>query len=306
MKANHQQRTPNANMTNQPIPILIDTDIGDDVDDALALALALRAPEVALIGITTVFRDAPRRAILAGELLRVWNREDVPVVAGCSEPFVPAWDSLHEGRALGRQFDALDPALTWEDTLHATTFIIEQVRAHHARGEMLTLVPIGALTNIALAFQLAPDIVSQCRVVMMGGKWSDDFPEWNILCDPEAAAMVFNSGAQIHMIGLDVTLQCVLDDAQIQMFRDSEKTSVRWLGQLIDLWNHPVVLHDPLTILSLFTELVKFEPKCLTVGLNEKEVRARTRPTDGQPNVQAAVSVSSEAAAALFIERIMS
>lgn len=254
-------------MSNRPIPILIDTDIGDDIDDALALAVALRSPEVELIGITTVFRDAPRRAILARELLRVWGREDVPVVAGCSEPFFPAWDSLHEGRALGRQFEALDPALTWQDTLHAVTFIIDQVRARHARGETLTLVTIGALTNLALAFQLAPDIKAGCRVVMMGGKWSDDFPEWNILCDPEAAAMVFNSGAPIQMIGLDVTLQCVLDAAQIQALRDSAKPSVRWLGQLIDLWNHPVVLHDPLTILSLFTELVQFEPKRLTVGL---------------------------------------
>jgi purine nucleosidase len=201
-------------MNANPLPILLDTDIGDDIDDALALTVVLNSPELELVGVTTVFRDAPRRAILARQLLDMGGRGDVPAVAGCSEPLFPSWDKFPGGKSLGRQFEALDDSLQWTDTNRAVEFIIDKVRDFASRGERLTLVPIGALTNLALAFLWAPDIIPQCRVVLMGGKWGSKFAEpdaeWNILCDPEAAALVFRSGVDLTMVGLDVTMQCVL------------------------------------------------------------------------------------------------
>ena len=287
------------------IPIILDTDIGDDIDDALALTVALNSAEIEIVGVTTVFRDAPRRAILAREVLRLLNRNEVPVFAGCSQPLLPDWENFPGGIAVGRQFEALAPDLKWEETRHATDFIIESARAVAARGQTLTLVTIGALTNIALAFHLAPDIISLVKVVMMGGKWSDDFPEWNILCDPEAAAMVFGSGADISMVGLDVTLQCVLSKEQEQMFLDSPHEHARFLGKLIQLWGHAVTLHDPLTVLTLFSDIVQFEPKHLQVGLHGEKIRARTMEKAGAPNVSAAVKVDVEHAKSLFLARAL-
>ena len=287
------------------ISIILDTDIGDDIDDALALTVALNSPELNFLGVTTVFRDAPRRALLAREVLRLLNREEVPVIAGCSEPLLPDWENFPDGQKLGRQFEALDSNLKWDDARHAVDFIIETARDFAARGETLTLVPIGALTSIALAFHLAPDIVSKCRIVMMGGKWGDDFPEWNILCDPEAAAMVFRSGADLTMVGLDVTTQCVLSKEQEQMFHDSPNAHARFLGKLIQLWGHPVMLHDPLTVLTLFTDVVKFAPKQLEIGLHGEKIRARTIEVEGEPNVAAAVEVDVERAKQLFLERVL-
>lgn len=288
-----------------PIPILLDTDIGDDIDDALALAVALNSPELSLAGITTVYRDAPRRAILAHELLKLLGREDVPVHAGCSEPLFPDWENVRGGREVGRQFEALDPSLKWTDQRHGVDFIIEQARGYAGRGETLTLGPIGALTNIALAFQLAPDIVPQCKVVLMGGKWSGPYAETNIRSDPEAAAMVFGSGADLAMVGLEVTMQCLLTKEEERCFHDSPHAPVRFLGQLIDLWGHPVALHDPLTVLAVFSDVVNFAPMRIEIGLQGEETRSRTTPIDGEPNVRVAVEVDVARAKSLFLERVL-
>lgn len=285
--------------------IILDTDIGDDIDDALALTVALNSAEIKVVGVTTVFRDAPRRAILAREVLRLLNRNEVPVFAGCSEPLLADWENFPGKKELGRQFEEIDPNLTWDEPRHACDFIIETARQFAARGETLTLVTIGALTNIALAFHLAPDIVSLVKIVMMGGQWGEDFLEWNIRCDPEAAAMVFQSGADISMVGLDVTLQCVLSKEQERMFHDSPHEHARFLGRLIQLWEHKVTLHDPLTVLTLFSDVVQFEPKHLTVGLHGDKIRARTLPGEGKPNVSAAVKVDVERAKSLFLERAL-
>ncbi len=283
--------------------LIVDTDIGDDIDDALALTVALNSPEIELIGVTTVFRDAPKRALLAREVLKLMER-DVTVVAGCSEPLLPDWEHFPGGQNLGRQFEALDKDLKWDDTRHAVNFIIETVRERHARGESTTISPIGALTNIALAFHLAPDIISQCKVVLMGGKWSDNTAEWNILCDPEAAAMVFKSGVDLTMVGLDVTTQCVLSKDEEKQFDDSPHAHARFLGQLIKLWGHDVTLHDPLTILTLFSDCVQFESKRMHVGLAGDE-RARTIVTEGAPNCRVATKVDVARAKSLFLERAL-
>ncbi len=286
-------------------PIILDTDIGDDIDDALALAVALNSPEVELVGVTTVFRDAGRRAILARRLLELMNRDDVPVFAGCSQPLLPDWSNFPGGQAVGRQFETLGPDDKWNATRHAVDFLIQTARSFAAQNRKLTIVTIGALTNLALAFQLAPEITQHCRVAMMGGQWSEDFAEWNILCDPEAAAMVFRSGADLTMVGLDVTLRCVLSKEQEAMFSASPHSHARFLGQLIELWGHQVTLHDPLTILTLFSDVVRFEPRHLQVGLHDARSRARTQVLEGAPNVSAGVEVDAERAKSLFLERAL-
>ncbi len=286
------------------ISIILDTDIGDDVDDALALAVALHSPEIEVVGITTVFRDAPRRALLTREVLRVFGRSDIPVFAGCSQPLLPDWENFPGGKQLGRQFETLDAAVQWDESRHAVDYLIQTAREFAGRGERLTLVPIGALTNIALAFHLAPDIVSSVSVRLMGGLWGRADKEWNILCDPEAAAMVLGSGADLTLVTIDVTEQVVLSDEQNQRFFDSAEPGARFLGELIKLWGHRVVLHDPLTILTLFSDLVTFERMRLQVPLCG-EKRAQTERIEGVPNALVSTEVKAEDAKELFLERVL-
>jgi purine nucleosidase len=290
-----------------PIPLVLDTDIGDDVDDALALAIALNSPEIELRGVTTVFRDAPRRAQLAREVLRLAERE-VPVVAGASAPLLQPFSAISGGAQLGRQFETLkdvppETLSTETSSLHAVEFLRSQILEAHQAGQKLTIAPIGPLTNIALLFSMYPDVVPLCRLVVMGGYWSKASAEWNILCDPEAAHIVFRAGAELSMVGLDVTLRCQLNEAQVADIRAHSEQRVRFLGELIDLWGHVVTLHDPLTLLTLFDDCVRFEPKRIEVKL-DAEQRAHTVVVEGEPNAQVAVDVDVERAVALFLERL--
>ncbi len=288
----------------KPIPIFLDTDIGDDVDDALALAIILNSPELFLRGVTTVFRDAPRRALLAREVLRLFGRDDVPVAAGASQPLLEPYEAIPGGAHLGRQFEALGQAEAPALEPHAIDFLAERIRQAARDGERPTVVAIGPLTNIALLFARHPDTVVQCRLLVMGGYWKEPRPEWNIRCDPEAAAMVFRSGADITMVGLDVTLKCVLSDEQVARFREAGTPRATFLADLIALWNHPVTLHDPLTLLTLFDECVRFEEKCIQVMLAD-ETRAHTVAADGPPNARVAVDVDVERAVSLFMQRAL-
>jgi inosine-uridine nucleoside N-ribohydrolase len=288
----------------KPISIILDTDIGDDVDDALALAVALNSPEIELRGVTTVFRDAPRRALLAQQLLQLWQR-DVPVRAGTSKPLIKPYSAIPGGANLGKQFEVLDPSLRYEISRHAVDFIIETAQGGEFSAESpLTICPIGPLTNIALALAKEPEIIACTRIVLMGGQWSKPGVEWNIVCDPEAAAIVFNSGANITMVGLDVTLQCVLSEAQIEQLGSAGTPRAGLLYDLIKLWGHKVTLHDPLTLLTLFDDCVQFEDKHLEVVLNETEY-GRTKVIDGTPNCRVAIAVDVERAVNLFMERVL-
>ena len=286
----------------KPISIILDTDIGDDVDDALALAIALNSPEIDLIGVTTVFRDAPRRALLAQQLLGLFNR-DVPVHAGCSKPLVISYDELPGGANLGKQFEALDTSLEYDNRQHAVDSIIETAQEFGADNP-LTICPIGPLTNIALLLAKAPEIMPRIRIVLMGGWWSEPKAEWNIRCDPEAAAMVFNSGADITMVGIDVTKQCVLNDAQVEQFQEAGTPHAKFLYDLIKLWKHQVTLHDPLTLLTLFDDCVQFEPRRIKVELCG-ERRGDTVVIDGPPNCRVATKVDADRAVQLFMERVL-
>jgi inosine-uridine nucleoside N-ribohydrolase len=291
-----------ASFAMKPISIILDTDIGDDVDDALALAIALNSPEINLLGVSTVFRDAPRRALLAQQILALFNR-DVPVRAGCSKPLLLSWDELPGGANLGKQFEALDSSLRYEEKQHAVDFIIETAQAC-SEDNPLTICPIGPLTNIALLLAKAPEIIPRIRIVLMGGWWSEPKAEWNIRCDPEAAAIVFNSGADITMVGIDVTKQCVLSDAQVEQFHEAGTPRAKFLYDLIKLWQHKVTLHDPLTLLTLFDDCVQFGPRRIKVELCG-EKRGCTVESEGAPDCRAAVAVDVDRAVDLFMERVL-
>jgi len=291
------------------LPVILDTDIGDDIDDALALAVILNSPELDLIGITTVFRNAPRRAVLADHLLSVWEHPEVPVCAGVSRPLVQAFDPQ-----LGSQFEILDEDTLDEPTEHAVDFLIAETGAEEPEPpeNPVTILAIGPLTNVALAIAREPQLVSSSRLVLMGGAWDTQSPyfksEWNIECDPEAAHMVFESGIDISMIGLDVTMRCMLEDKHVQQIASHQTPQAQLLSRLIELWmrdtNHPPILHDPLAVLALFDDCLKFEEKKIEIALCGEE-RGQTRVLRGKSNARVAVDVDVPRAIDLFMERLL-
>ena len=288
--------------------IIIDTDVGDDIDDALALALALNSPELNIRGITTVFRNTDLRTQLALKLLKTFRRDDIPVARGIAKPIMEQWDTT----LIPNQCALLDEEIEYNCNLHAVDFIIEEVM----KQDNIVLVPIGPLTNIAAAIIKKPSIVHNTQIVMMGGMANVPYPEWNIVCDPEAAAIVFNSGIPITMVGLDVTLKCRLNEEQLNQINKSNNEQHNFLSSLIDVWMKTSgilpILHDPLALAVLIDPSlvetqdmhIKVETKGeFTRGVTVDSVNVFTGERQ-KPNANVCVDVDADRFIDLFLERV--
>ncbi len=211
--------------------VLIDTDIGDDIDDALALALALRSPEIELRGVTTVFGDTLRRAYLASHLLHVYGREDIPIAAGRQEPLqlrhrpsgVPQAAILDRNEECSVLSDCSGPEL-----------IVQMAMSYPGR---LTLLCLGPLTNVALALSIEPRLFMAIRsIIMMGGSSGTPLPEWNVRSDARAAQMVLGAGVPVTILGLNITKRCQLQEQDIEALRNAHSPQTRLLSQLLAVW----------------------------------------------------------------------
>lgn len=245
--------------------ILIDTDIGDDIDDALALAYALGEESLDLIAITTVFRKTDLRTKIALQLLQTYNRLDIPVATGIRNPFISKINELETPC----QWDDSYSNIAENCSLNAIELIVKTVK----ENPDVTIVPIGPLTNIACAIRMYPEIMAEVPLVIMGGKIPGSYPEWNILCDPEAASIVFSSYKNVTMVGLDVTEKCRLTHDDVERIHHSGTARHNLLYKLIKQWSHGLdifpVLHDPLTVGYLaHPELLKMEKKHVSVELS--------------------------------------
>lgn len=212
--------------------MIIDTDIGGDIDDALTLAMALHSSAVNLLGITTVYIGNEWRCGIARQMLAAFGREDIPVFFGAEKPLMGTWGEASPGAN------------------HGVDFIIRT-----ARERKITLLVIGPMTNIGLALAMAPDIVPNVEIYAMGGMVTRAHPEWNILCDPEAAQIVLNSGARVTLVGLDVTERCTLSKEESIALVAGENSEMLFLqGEMHKFFSNfsfLPTLHDPLTLLCL-------------------------------------------------------
>src|SRR5438309_3056222 len=199
-----------------PTPVLIDCDPGHD--DAIALLLALASPEVEVLGVTSVAgnQTLDKTTANAIRVLEFAGRPDVPVAAGADRPLVR--EQFVAGEVHGETgLDGPDLPPPQSDPVeqHAVDFLAEKIRASE---RPVTLIPIGPLTNVALMLALHPDARPE-RIVLMGGAIAEGnvtpAAEFNIWCDPEAAARVFASGIDVTMIGLDVTHKALFTSAHI-------------------------------------------------------------------------------------------
>ncbi|HVB23951.1 MAG TPA: nucleoside hydrolase [Ktedonobacteraceae bacterium] len=234
--------------------VLIDTDIGDDIDDALALAVALRSPEIAIRAITTVSGATQRRAQLAAHLLHTFERDDIPIAAGLSMPL------QYRHRPAGVAQAAILPNNAPSriiSPLSGPELIIQTANAYAGR---LTLVCIGPLTNVATALTLDPHLFLAIRkIFMMGGTSSIPLPDWNVRSDAKAAQIVLASGIPVTMLGLNITSRCQLRACDIAQLRNDHSPQAQFLSRLLAIWQRHrsrwharlPYLHDPLTIAVL-------------------------------------------------------
>lgn len=288
--------------------IMIDTDIGDDIDDALAISLTLNSPELELIGLTTVYKNTRIRTKLALQLLQAYGRLDIPVATGIGAPLVNKVDTDSIPCQWADDYENIHANCEQ----HAVDFLIEQAAKHPD----VTIVAIGPLTNIASAVIKAPDIMKQVDIVMMAGMYSTPYPEWNVVCDPEAARIVFDAGLKLSMVGLDVTLQCRLSDEDVARIKNAAVSEVHFLSRLLTQWmdssKHLPILHDPLTVAYLsHPELLEMKRKRILVEYKGEYTRGVTVEQQdvffGRPvetNVNVAVNVDHNRFIEMFMQRL--
>src|SRR6266849_8377590 len=196
--------SPSSTVPAVPEKVIIDTDIGDDIDDAFALALALRSPELQILGVTTTFGDTETRAKLVDRFLAEVGRPEIPVAAGT--PTVSKGTFTQRRYAEGGH----DAKPSHPD---AVSFILEQIRRYPGQ---VTLIAIGPLMNVGAIIDKDPATLRKLkRVVIMGGSIKRGYgdlgytpprppkPEWNILNDIPSAQKLFASGVPLFVMPLD-------------------------------------------------------------------------------------------------------
>jgi inosine-uridine nucleoside N-ribohydrolase len=200
--------------------VIIDTDPG--VDDALALLLAMRSPELKIEAITAVAGNVPLELTLPNALrmVEIAGRSDIPVAAGAKAPLLRRLVTaayVHGENGLG---GAVFPEPTTKPVAEPAAQLIRQIVRKYPVE--VTLLPIGPLTNIATALNLDSELAGMVRgVVMMGGSLSGGnitpAAEFNVYVDPEAARIVFQSGIPITMVGLDATRKTSLTENHVRV-----------------------------------------------------------------------------------------
>jgi inosine-uridine nucleoside N-ribohydrolase len=221
--------------------ILIDTDPG--IDDAMAIFYALASPELQVVGLTTVFGNAhtPTCTRNALRLLEIAGRSDVPVAEGAHQPIAmpfrgPA-DFVHGADGQGNIDDRRPVAVPLD--IDATRFIVDTVMSSPGQ---ITLVPIGPLTNIALAMLAEPQLAANVAgIVLMGGNAfcggnASPAAEANILNDPEAADIVFGAACPIVMAGLDVTERTHMSGAQLDRIATADNPRAQHLSRILPFY----------------------------------------------------------------------
>lgn len=241
-------------MADERIPLLFDTDIGSDIDDAVALAYLLRHPRCELLGITTVSGEPEERARLASAVCRAAGREDVPIHSGSARPLLIAPKQPH-----AEQKSVL-PRWSHREEFAPSTAVPFLQRTIRERPGEVALLAVGPLTNVGVLFAMDPEIPKLLkRLVLMAGVYTTRVSgsprtEWNVANDPHAAAIVFAAEVpEIVAFGLDVTLRCCLEPAICRERIRGGPLDV--VADMAEVWFKRakyLVFHDPLAAVGIF------------------------------------------------------
>lgn len=236
------------------LKVIIDTDIGDDIDDAFAILFAMKL-NFDIIGVTTVYKNTEQRARMTKKLLKLYGQgyENVPVFAGCGKPIASA---MKDAPTLCQYTPDIDDEIYAPDSVNeddAIDFIIDSCKKY---GKELTIIAIGPFTNIAHVIERDANALSLARdVVIMGGAFYKQYSDWNVICDVEAADVMFRSLKNIKCLGADVTHKLPLDESDDRRILKADKSeAVKYVSEIYAKWKADTgkttgVLHDPLAIL---------------------------------------------------------
>jgi inosine-uridine nucleoside N-ribohydrolase len=277
-----------------PQKVIIDTDIGDDIDDAYALTLAEHSPELEILGVTTAWGDTALRAQLAARLLAIAGANKIPV-----EPGVPTHSKTNFSQ---RAWAAAAPAPAHGN---AVDFLLAQARRY---PHQVTLIAIGPLTNVGAAIDRDPSGFRLfSRVVLMGGSIHCGYgnpratpppppqPEYNIAMDPDAARKLLASGVPIFMMPLDST-QWKLDDGKLAQVAAHSTPSTDALLVLTTEWQLATHQRTP-TLFDAMAVTYALRPEiCPTTPLRlQVDDKGFTRVVDGQVNAHACLKGNGDA-----------
>lgn len=282
--------------------LVIDTDIGTDVDDLWTLAMVLGLPMLELQAVTVVYGDTDLRARLASVALSTMGL-DVPVYRGCEQPMsgkAVVWGG-HEGEGV----------LGMNDTSYASGDAVDVlIKLAAADPGSLNVLAIGPLTNIATAIQRDPSFARNVRrLVVMGGEFQAGWPEHNFACDVDATDIVMRSGAAITVVPLDQTLRVAVDEIDVdriaavhplgELMTDQARRFWRWLSGLRPgMSSDRSWAHDPLTLLALtHPYLFSCTPMAVAVGVDG---RVRGTP-DESSTIEVVTDLDAVPAHAAFL-----
>jgi purine nucleosidase len=311
------------------LPILFDTDIGSDVDDALALGVILGSPEIELVAVTTLARDVDVRARIAARLLALAGRSGVDVCRGEAAPLLRPVETTfgwwgHEGLCAGEGSYEVSPEPAAERIVRA---------ARETAG--LELVAVGPLTNLARALALDAELPRRVRgLTVMGGhvrrvaigeRVCEPGVDYNLCSDREASVAVLGAGFRTTLVSADVTLQTWLRAVDLERLRAGSPVG-RELARQVALWtpvqheifvdslggtlapDNVAFLHDPLTVLALVDERpLAFEELRIVTTIEQGVLR--THEVDARLGIGAAMRVATrvdaDAARDLIVERLL-
>lgn len=293
--------------------VVLDTDIGTDIDDALALALLLASPEVALLGITCAYGDTTLRARIAQKLLALRGVTGIPVFAGATRPLMNLrpiyWEGHEGGGLLGDGDAALAP--TAGDWL---AWLVETATNHPREVHWLAIAP---LTNVALALTYAPQlrellagITIMGGVVRANGDFSLPIAEHNILCDPDAAHIVFSAGVPITLAPLNITVQARIGSNTLAHIRAAGTPFHSAIADQLAAYPRFVQYgytspHDPLAVATLLQpQLFEYETVTVSVETAGRVGTGAIFPqADSNGHIRLVTGVNAPALEAFLTER---
>ena len=300
--------------------IIIDTDIGDDIDDAFAIAYAMASPELDIIGVTTVYKNVRQRSYMAKALLCAGGFDSVPVYEGLNNPIKEPmsrfpYEKLDEsGLAYLRHYNPSMDVYKYEEG-SAIDFILDSADKY---PNEVTLVAIGPLTNVAVAYQTRPESFKKLkRIVLMNGWFGAVCPEWNVMCDPEATKIVYGCGVSVTSVGANCTHQVEVFDDHLAKIRSLTGPVGDLLNGMLTIWfndnKRRCVMHDSLALSVLLGDFVKFEQQNIVVPVDEPFFRGYTIKADGfvhgrekgYSTINASISVDAKGFLDSFTDRLI-